>query len=292
MRTWRSKFTSRATHTNNPLLQSMYPITKCTPYWKVYSTPNYKVYPHHHKVYPLLQTKCTPYHKVYPPIAKVYTLIQSVPPITKCTPYHKVYPLLQSIPPITKCTPYRKVYTLIQSVPPITKCTPYYKVYPLSQSIYPNTKCTPYHKVYPLLQSIPPITNNVPYYTEVYPLSRSKYSQLRSMCTLCNKVCFLLIIPTPITRYLILTLITPHSSHPHTPFIPYIHTHTLTTHQCVLEQRLVATVLSKLDGLLQCQETLLTGGESEPVCEEERGWRSVEKPKRGKTREILPCRST
>ena len=137
----------------------------------------------------------------------MYPLSQSIYPNTKCTPYHKVYPLLQSIPPITKCTPYRKVYTLIQvypllqSVPPITKCIPYHKVY---------TKCTPYHKVYPLLQSIPPITNNVPYYTDVYPLSRSKYSQLRSMCTLCNKVCFLLIIPTPITRYLILTLITPH----------------------------------------------------------------------------------
>ena len=94
------------------------------------------------------------------------------------------------------------MYPLLQSVPPITK----YNI------LYPNTKCTPYHKVYPLLQSIPPITNNVPYYTEVYPLSRSKYSQLRSMCTLCNKVCFLLIIPTPITRYLILTLITPHTS--------------------------------------------------------------------------------
>ena len=161
-------------------------------------------------MYPLLQsippiTKCTPYRKVY-------TLIQSVPPITKCTPYHKVYPLLQSIPPITKYTPYHKVYPLSQSIYPNTKCTPYYKVYPLSQST--NTKCTPYHKVYPLLQSIPPITNNVPYYTEVSPLSRSKYSQLRSMCTLCNKVCFLLIIPTPITRYLILTLITPHSAIP------------------------------------------------------------------------------
>ena len=156
--------------------------------------------------YPQLQsvppiTKCTPYYKVYP---LSQSLIQSVPPITKCTPYHKVYPLLQSMPP------YHKVYPLSQSIYPNTKCTPYYKVYPLSQSIYPNTKCTPYHKVYPQSQSVPPITNNVPYYTEIYPLSRSKYSQLRSMCTLRNKVCFLLIIPTPITRYLISTLITPH----------------------------------------------------------------------------------
>ena len=143
----------------------------------------------------------------------MYPLLQSVPPITKYTPYRKVNTLIQSVPPITKCTPYYKVYPLSQSIYPNTKCTPYYKVYPLSQSIYPNTKCTPYHKVYPLLQSIPPITNNVPYYTEVYPLSRSKYSQLRSMCTLCNKVCFLLIIPTPIARYLILTLITPHIHH-------------------------------------------------------------------------------
>ena len=127
----------------------------------------------------------TPYCKVctllqnVPPIGKcTVPPITSVPPITKCTPYYKVYPLSQSIYPNTKCTPYYKVYPLSQSVPPITKYTPYHKVYPLSQSIYPNTKCTPYHKVYPLLQSIPPITNNVPYYTEVYPLSRSKYSQL------------------------------------------------------------------------------------------------------------------
>ena len=83
-------------------------------------------------------TKCTPYHKVYP-------LLQSIPPITKCTPYRKVYTLIQSVPPITKCTPYHKV--LIQSVPPITKCTPYYKVYPLLQTMYPITlKYPPYHE--------------------------------------------------------------------------------------------------------------------------------------------------
>ena len=45
-----------------PTLQSVYPITKCVPYYKV------------------------------------YTLLQSVYPITKCTPYYKVYTLLQSVP--------------------------------------------------------------------------------------------------------------------------------------------------------------------------------------------------
>jgi len=146
------------------------------------------------------------YSRKYSTLLNVYALLQSVHPIRKCALYYKVYTLLQSVYPIIKCVPYYKVCTLLQSVLPITMCAPYYKVYTLDykvctyskmcsllQSMHrvpPITRCAPYYKVYTLslLQSVHPITKCIPYFC--------KYRSV----TKC----------TPIRKYLILTLITPH----------------------------------------------------------------------------------